>query len=91
MNTRTTPRFESGARVRLTRTWSDELIQRGAVNVRIEGTVATWTDLGGGRGSLTLRDVPDELRGEWAAPSEDGGQVTTLDPLAGVETPPTTG
>lgn len=64
----------------MTRTWCSALDGDG-VNVVVAGTVETFVWIGEGRGALTLRDVPQEMRGMWAAPSQDHQQTTTVDLL----------
>ncbi|QRP42927.1 hypothetical protein [Amycolatopsis sp. FDAARGOS 1241] len=69
-----------GARVRLERTWHDEK-RTGGQDGHVEGTVAEYTDLRDGTGTLLLTDVPDAMGGYWRAPCSDPDQTTTLDVL----------
>ncbi|WP_027936313.1 hypothetical protein [Amycolatopsis sp. ATCC 39116] len=73
-------RIVPGDRVRLVRVFHDKN-RTGARNVCVDGTVAEYTDLGNGTGALLLKDVPEDLRGYWAAPSSDQNQTTTLERL----------
>lgn len=70
----------AGTRVRLARTWRNPA-RTGGHNVRVEGTVAAYTDFGDGTGSLLLTDVEHDFRGYWAAPSSDADQATTVEVL----------
>lgn len=69
-----------GTRVRLVRVWHDK-DRTGGRDVRIDGTVASYTDFGDGTGALLLSDVPANMQGYWSAPSSDRDQTTTLDVL----------